>query len=80
MQNVQDPYDTVAYVTTLMHATFSLSDPFVRSILLQRDGSRDRSAILGSMQAEFPAMSTAELENGIERGLGVFYRSALLEA
>jgi SAM-dependent methyltransferase len=71
---------TRAQVATLLHGTFGLDDPMVRSFLQLLDGTRDRKALLEAMKAEFPAMSGKELEEGIETGLGNFHRAGLLEA
>jgi methyltransferase-like protein len=71
---------TRAQVTTLLHSTFGFEDPFIRSFLGLLDGTRDRTALLEAMKAEFPAVPEKELEDGIGVGLGHFYRAGLLEA
>jgi hypothetical protein len=68
------------YTTTLRHLKFSLTDPGMRRLLLLLDGTRDKGAILEAMKTAMPAEPVEEIEKGIERNLGVFYRSALLEA
>jgi len=67
-------------VATLLHGTFGFEDSLIRSFLQLLDGTRDRKALLESLQAEFPAVQEEELEGGIEMGLGHFHRAGLLEA
>lgn len=68
------------YTTTLRHRRFLLNDPGMRRLLLLLDGTRDRVAIREAMMPAMPEVPVEELEKGIERNLGVIYRSALLEA
>lgn len=68
------------YATTLMHATSSLGDPLVRSLLLLLDGTRDRNQLQQAMRAKYSDLAGEDLEKQIERGLGVSYQAALLEA
>jgi hypothetical protein len=58
----------------------ALDDPVVRGFLKLLDGTRDRTALLDAMKAEFPDRPRATLEEGIEPGLAFFYRAGLLEA
>jgi hypothetical protein len=71
---------TRAHATTLLHGKMGLDDPVVRSFLKLLDGTRDRTALLEAMKAEFPAMAVEELEKGIEPSLGIFHRAGMLEA
>jgi hypothetical protein len=70
---------TRPYATTLLHGTVALDDPVVRSFLKLLDGTRDRSALLDAMKAEFPAKPQEELEEGIEPGLAFLHHAGLLE-
>jgi hypothetical protein len=71
---------TRAHATTLLHSNVALDDPVVRGFLKLLDGTRDRTALLDAMKAEFPDRPRATLEEGIEPGLAFFYRAGLLEA
>lgn len=71
---------TRAHATTLLHSNVALDDPVVRGFLKLLDGTRDRTALLDAMKAEFPDLPQAALEEGIEPGLAFFYRAGLLEA
>jgi hypothetical protein len=68
------------YATTLLHGKVALDDPVVRCFLKLLDGTRDRSALLDALQAEFSAKPQEELEKGIAPGLAFFHRAGLLEA
>lgn len=69
-----------AFATTLLHGSLGIDDPVVRCFLKLLDGTRDRTALLDAIRAEFPSMPVTELEAGIEPGLKLFQRSGLLEA
>ncbi|HEX3469643.1 MAG TPA: class I SAM-dependent methyltransferase [Silvibacterium sp.] len=71
---------TRPHATTLLHTTLRLDDPMVRSFLTLLDGTRDRAALLDALKAEFPAMPTEQLEQGIEPNLRLLHRAGILEA
>jgi SAM-dependent methyltransferase len=68
------------YTANLWHGTVQLDDPVVRKLLLLADGTRTRDELLGSLAREFPEVSPAELESGLEENLERFRRAALLIA
>jgi len=69
-----------AHATTLLHTTLRLDDPILRSFLGLLDGTRDRTALLDALKAEFPAIPSEQLEQGIEPSLKLLHRAGLLEA
>jgi hypothetical protein len=52
----------------------------LRSFLGLLDGTRDRTALLDALKAEFPAIPSEQLEQGIEPSLKLLHRAGLLEA
>jgi SAM-dependent methyltransferase len=69
-----------ARVTTLLHTTASFDDAKLQRLLALLDGTRDRGSLLAAMRKDFPEVPEAELEAGIESGLQLFLRGAVLEA
>lgn len=68
-----------ARATTLLHTTGAFDDARIRHLLSLLDGTRDRSALLAQMSAEFPGTPREELEAGIASGLQLFLRAGVLE-
>ncbi|MGB6746173.1 MAG: class I SAM-dependent methyltransferase [Terracidiphilus sp.] len=71
---------TQAQVTTLLHTTASFDDAKLRRLLALLDGTLDRRGLLEAMGRDFPEVSQAELEAGIELGLQLFLRGGVLES
>lgn len=71
---------TRAHVANLWHKTVDLNDPTVRALFSLLDGTRTRADLLAAIQAQFPAMDAAALQDRIEPNLETFLRAALLEA
>jgi methyltransferase-like protein len=71
---------TQTQVTTLLHTTASFDDAKLRRLLTLLDGTRDRRGLLEAMGRDFPEVSQAELEAGIELGLQLFLRGGVLES
>jgi SAM-dependent methyltransferase len=71
---------TRTWAATLLHGTLRLDDPFAVRFLQLLDGTSDRKELLEHMKAEFPDVSTEELEAGIEPGLIHLHRAGMLEA
>ncbi|HEY6445827.1 MAG TPA: class I SAM-dependent methyltransferase [Acidobacteriaceae bacterium] len=69
-----------AHVANLWHKTVELNDPPVAALFSLLDGTRTRADLVGAMQAQFPSMDPATLEERIEPNLETFLRAALLEA
>jgi PKMT, C-terminal winged helix domain len=69
-----------AAATSLLHLTVSLDDAKVRGLLQLLDGARDRSELMEAMKKEFPASPAAEIEEGLEPSLRLFYMAGVLEA
>jgi len=71
---------TRAHATTLLHTTLRLDDPIVLAFLSLLDGTRDRSALLDALKAQFPAIPSEQVERGIEPSLKLLHCAGLLEA
>ena len=71
---------TSPHVTTLLHTTARFDDPLVRSFLQLLDGTRDRTALLAALTAEYPGIPAEELEQGIGSNLKLLHRAGMLEA
>jgi SAM-dependent methyltransferase len=65
---------------TLLHITLALDDPKVRGLVEKLDGTRTRSELLQAMQAEFPEVAAAEIEERLDPNLRIAHSSGALEA
>lgn len=66
--------------TTLLHTSFELSDPVIRSLVVHLDGTRDRGALLEALQAHHPEAPLASLAEGLEPSLQLLHRLGALQA
>jgi SAM-dependent methyltransferase len=67
-------------VTTLLHATLFLHDPPVRQLLPLLDGTRDRAALLQSLQQQNADLPEATLADGLEAMLRLLNQTGVLLA